>query len=216
MKIIPREAGRITYSTEIRNLKKRLSLSDYQKSVVVGSLLGDGNLTANWSKTNYSFQVAHSIKQKTYVLWKYEILRDWILSKPRYYHRNKSITIKTLSHPEISQLARTFYHRRKKVLPESIDRLISNPIILAVWFMDDGNVIKRNGKVYGYHINTQSFSKLENQLISNALYSVFKIESSLELNHGKYRIRIMKQLSRARFCEIIGKYILPEMKYKIG
>ena len=38
MKAIPREAGRITYSTEIRNLKQ-LPLSDIQMAVVIGSIL---------------------------------------------------------------------------------------------------------------------------------------------------------------------------------
>ncbi|MEK7121938.1 MAG: hypothetical protein AAB857_04510 [Patescibacteria group bacterium] len=214
--VIPREARRITYSTEIRNLKKSLSLSDYQKSVVIGTLLGDGSLAANWSKTNFSLQVAHSVKQKTYILWKYGILKDWILSKPRYYSRNNSITIKTISHPEISQLAMLFYPHGRKVMPDNIKELIHDPIILAVWYMDDGNIIKRNGTVYGYHLNTQSFGKRENIILSQALNDVYGIESMLELNHGRYRLRIMKKKSRNKFQGIIRKYILPEMEYKLS
>ncbi len=213
---IPREAGRTTYSTEIRNLKKRLSLNDYQRSVVIGSLLGDGSLTANWSKTNFSFQVAHSKKQEAYILWKYGVLKDWILSKPRYYPRNNSITIKTISHPEITDLAKLFYPNGKKVLPRNLKQLVQDPIILAVWYMDDGNIIRRNGKVYGYHFNTQSFSKHENLMISQALYDVCGLENMPELNHGRYRLRIMKKESRNKFQKLIGKYILPEMKYKLS
>ncbi len=213
---IPREAGRTTYSREIRDLKKRLSLSDYQRSVVIGSLLGDSNLTHNWSKTNYAIQVAHSKKQEAYVLWKYQVLKDWILSKPRYYARNNSITIKTISHPEITQLAGHFYPKGVKILPANLDKILSDPVILSVWFMDDGNVIKRNGKVYGYHLNTQSFSKSENEALSQALYKMHGIESLLELNHGKYRIRIMKKESRTKFAGTIREYIIPEMVYKLG
>jgi hypothetical protein len=213
--VIPREAGRITYSTEIRDLKKRLSLSDYQRSVVIGCLLGDGNLTANWSKTNFSFQVAHSIKQKAYIMWKYQVLRDWILSKPRYYPRNKSITIKTISHPEITRLATIFYPEGKKIMPGNLEDLIQDPVVLAVWYMDDGNVIRRNGRVCGYHLNTQSFSKLENTKLSQTLMNLYGIENMLELNHNRYRLRIMKRESRTKFQEIIGKHILPEMRYKL-
>jgi hypothetical protein len=214
--VIPREAGRITYSTEIRDLKKRLSLSDYQRSVVVGSLLGDANLTANWSKTNFSLQIAHSIKQKDYVAWKYEVLRDWFLSPPRYYARNQSLTIKTISHPEITQLAKLFYCNSRKVLPDNVIDIIRDPISLAVWFMDDGNIIRREGKVYGYHLNTQSFSREENDIISQILYKVHGIENLLEKNHGRYRIRIMRKESRSKFQDIIRQYILPEMKYKLS
>ena len=60
MKAIPREAGRITYSTDIRNLKK-LRITDIQKAVVIGSILGDGNLNSNWSNTNYRLKISHSI-----------------------------------------------------------------------------------------------------------------------------------------------------------
>ena len=214
--VIPREARRITYSTEIRDLKKKLSLSDYQRSVVVGSLLGDASLTANWSKTNFSFQIAHSIKQKDYIAWKYEVLRNWFLSPPRYYARNQSLTIKTVSHPEITQLAKLFYPEGKKVLPDNISDIIRDPISLSTWFMDDGNIIKRNGKTYGYYLNTQSFSKEENNSISQALNKVHGIENLLEKNHGRYRIRIMKKESRSKFQDIIGKYMLPAMRYKLG
>jgi len=213
---IPREAGRTTYSTEIRNLKKRLTLSDYQRSFVIGSLLGDGCLVANWSKTNFSLQIAHSIKQESYILWKYQILKDWILSKPRYYERNNSITIKTISHSEITELAKLFYPKGKKIIPGNINTLINDPIILAIWFMDDGNIIKRNGRVYGYHLNTQSFSRVENVILSRLLNDKYGIENMLELNHGRYRLRIMRKESRIKFQEIIGKYIVPEMKYKLG
>jgi len=213
---IPREAGRTTYSTEIRSLKKRLTLSSYQRSIVIGSLLGDGSLVPNWSKTNFSLQIAHSIKQEAYVLWKYQILKDWILSKPRYYHRNKSITIKTISHPEITELATFFYPNGKKMIPSNIKELINSPVILAIWFMDDGNVIRRNGIVYGYHLNTQSFNKSENIILSRLLNDMYGVENMLELNHGRYRLRIMRKQSRIKFQEIIGKYILPEMKYKFS
>lgn len=214
--VIPREAGRTTYSTEIRNLKKRLTLNNYQRSIVIGSLLGDGSLVTNWSKTNFSLQIAHSIKQEAYILWKYQILKDWILSKPRYYERNKSITIKTISHQEITELAILFYPNGKKIIPDNIQKLINGPVVIAIWFMDDGNIIKRKGLVYGYHLNTQSFGKSENIILSQMLKDVYGIENMLELNHGRFRLRIMRKESRAKFREIVGRYILPEMKYKLG
>ena len=80
MKAIPREAGRITYSTEIRNLKN-IKIDDFQKAVIIGSILGDGNLNGNWSKTNYRLKISHSVKQSEYVWWKYEILKDLVLTR---------------------------------------------------------------------------------------------------------------------------------------
>ena len=75
MKVIPREAGRVTYSTEIRNLKS-VNFSEYQKAVIIGSILGDGCLCENWSKSNYRLMISHSIDQKEYIGWKYKILKQ--------------------------------------------------------------------------------------------------------------------------------------------
>ena len=216
MEIIPREARRITYSTEIRNLKKRFSFNDLQKGVLIGSILGDGHLELNWSKTNYRLRIGQSVKQKDYLFWKYTILKDIVLTKPKYNKVGNSIFFGTISHSEISEVARVFYKGKIKVIPENIQKFIRNPIIMAVWFMDDGNAIIRNGKIYGYHLNTQSYTKEENEKTSFLLRSIYNLESLLEINHGKYRLRIMKKLSRDRFRKIIESYVIDSMKYKLG
>ncbi len=68
--VIPRGGKRITYSSEIRKLKS-VSFSEEQKSIVLGSLLGDGSLTKAWSGSskNYRFAITHSIKQEDYIKW---------------------------------------------------------------------------------------------------------------------------------------------------
>lgn len=213
MRVIPREARKITYSTEIRDLKKRLSFNDIQKSLLIGSILGDGNLEPNWSKTNYRLKISHSIKQAQYVNWKYEILNNWVLTKPNIDKCNHALTFRTISHPEITKLANIFYKNKRKIIPDNLE---INPLILAIWFMDDGNVIRRNGKVYGYHLNTQSFTKEENLILMKILSKNFKINASLEINHNKYRLRLMRKEYRQNFLFAIRKLILPSMLYKVS
>jgi hypothetical protein len=214
--VIPREAGRITYSTEVKNLKKRLRFSGIQRAVLIGSVFGDGHLEISKSCINYRLRLAQSVKQKDYLFWKYFLLKDFVSSKPRFHNATKSVLFSTISHPEISELAGIFYRGKIKILPKNISEFISNPMILAVWFMDDGNAIVRNGKTYGYHLNTQSFTKDENEDISYVLRKIYGIESLLEKNHGKYRLRIMKKLSRDKFREVVEDHILDSMKYKLG
>lgn len=214
-KVIPREVRRITYSTKIRNLKQR-NFSPFQKAVIVGSILGDGNVEWNWSKTNFRLKIEQSEKYKNYVFWKYRVLKKWVLTKPKYHPTNKSFSFKTISHPEITKLAKDFYHNGRKIIPPFIAKFIKNPIVLAVWFMDDGNIIKRNRKVYGYHLNTQSFTRNENKRLIKALKEAHGLESLLENNHGYYRIRIMQKDSREKLRRIIKDHILYDMRYKIG
>lgn len=213
---IPREAGRITYSTKIREMKK-ISLSEFQKAVLVGTILGDACLEGNWSKTNYRLQVRQSVDQEDYVTWKYDIFKNIVLTPPQHYERTNSVWFRTISHTDITELYRLFYPQGKKIIPESvIGELLRNPITLAVWFMDDGNLVRKNGEVRGYHLNTQSFSEEENEFLCKVLLSTYGISGSVEKNHTYFRIALYKQQDRKRLVKAIQEYILPSMQYKIG
>ncbi len=214
MKIIPREAGRITYSAEIRDLKKRLQLNQGQKEVLIGSILGDGHLAENWSKTNYRLKISQCKEQEEYVNWKYDIFRDWVLTEPKLHMKTNSMRFATISHPEISRFRELFYQGRRKIIPENISELIS-PLTLAVWFMDDGNVRKTNRTVYGYYINTQSFLLRENEVLVEVLKRKFGVSAAIYKNHGKPRLYIGAESKKA-FRRILEPFILPSMQYKLG
>jgi len=211
--VIPREARRITYSNEIRNLKK-LSFSEIQKEVIVGNLLGDGHLCQNWSGTNFRLKIGQAKKQEDYVSWKYDILKDFVLTAPKLHVSTNSVRFATISHPELTNFHNIFYQGKKKIIPKNIGEYLS-PLTLAVWFMDDGNVAKQSGKVKGFHLNTQSFTENENLELLNFFHSI-DIDGAMEKNHGKYRIGIWRKQSRDMFLEIIKDHILPSMQYKLG
>lgn len=215
MKVIPREAGRITYSTEIRNLK-HIPFTEIQKSVIIGNILGDGCLCENWSKTNYRMIISHSIDQKEYIYWKYNILQKYILTSPRLNPKVKSLTIRTISHRDLAEFREQFYVDGKKIIPKNIKEALSIPLVLAVWFMDDGNKVVRNNKLLGYHLNTQSFTYDENQLLADTLKELYGIEATIEKNKNKYRLAVWKNVSRNIFRKTIECFILPSMKYKIS
>lgn len=212
---IPREAGRITYSTNIRNLK-RIKINEMQRALIVGSVLGDACLEENWSKTNYRLQVRHSKDQEKYVQWKYEILKDFVLTPPQYYSRTRSMWFRTISHPDLSELRDVFYRDRKKIIPSDINILIDNPLVMAVWFMDDGNVRRKNGELSGYNLNTQSFSKEENEKLRDALEFVYGIHCRVENNHRYYRLGIYNRESMVIFADIVREHMIPSLTYKIG
>ena len=212
---IPREARRITYSTNIRE-RKRIVLSEEQKAVIVGSILGDAHLEANWSKTNYRLGIRHSKDQEKYVWWTYELLKPLVLTPPQYYDRTRSVWFRTISHCELSELYRIFYRDGKKIIPVAIAEYLANPLIMAVWFMDDGNVRKRRGKLSGYNLNTQSFSVKENECLRDVLSSLHNIHCVVEKNHGYSRLGIYARESRVQFANMIRDYVIPSLAYKIG
>ena len=213
--VIPREARRITYSTKIREMKN-IPLSNLQKAVVAGSILGDGCLCENWSKTNYRLKMSHSVKQREYILWKYGMLKNFVLSEPKANQPTKSVSFRTISHPEFTELRSTFYRGKQKIIPRNIEELLKDPIAIAIWFMDDGNIVKRNGKTIGFHLNTQSFTKTENEYLKKMFLEKYEICVNIENNKRKYRLAIWRQLSRARFVSLIERYTIPSMQYKLS
>ena len=216
MMVIPREAGRITYSTKIRAMK-RIPLDEYQKAVIVGAILGDAHLEANWSKTNYRMGIRHSVDQKEYVQWKYEILKSLVTTAPQLYERTRSVWFRTISHSELSRLHQIFYRDKKKIIPETIAEYLSNPITLAIWFMDDGNAYrrKRGDCIAGFHLNTQSFTIAENKMLQAALESVWGLKTTLQKNHEYVRLYIRVE-SVESFKQIVAPYVIASMNYKIG
>ena len=183
--VIPREAKRVTNSNELRLLRKSLTLNKVQRDFLIGTLLGDGNL--NTSYRNYRFVIQHGLGQKSYVEWKYELLKNWTLQRPKFSSWNNSVGFRTVSHPELTELYQTFYRYGRKILPKSIMTLL-NQFILAVWYMDDGNIRKQNGKIYGYYLNTQSFSLAENRTLSNVLNKKFGLKSYVLRNKNRHRL----------------------------
>lgn len=186
------------------------SLTQLQLSVIIGCVLGDGHLRIVPGRKEAFLEVNHSIKAKEYVDWKYSILKDICRFPPKIRKIDKkriSSRFFTREHPQITEIYRKFYHEKIKVIPKEL-RL--NPIILAVWFMDDGSKTKK-GDVY---LNTQKFDWKSQRRLLHALRMI-GIKGRLNKDKKYYRIRIYKE-SIPKLLEIIKPYILPTMEYKIA
>jgi len=182
------------------------SLSKVQKQVVLGCILGDGYMR---KKSNAHLQITHSYKQKDYVDWKYEILKDFVLTKPKKYEGNLGrvgYRFFTRSLPEFTSFYNKFYKNKIKIIPKNLSL---TPLSLAVWYMDDG--CKSYKSCY---LNTQQFDK-ESQL--NLMNSLNKIGLESRLNKDKIyqRIRITTESTKKMFG-MINKYIISSMYYKIS
>lgn len=191
-------------------LRSWVHLTDEQRDIVVGTLLGDGSLIETFSRNSLRLQVAQCEAQKSYVLWKYEVLKSFVLSPPRYEKINRAWRFRTISHPEFTDLGRKFYRGRTKIVPKDIASLLS-PIGLAVWFMDDGT----RGPGRGYTLNTQCFTKTEVSKLAETIGRKFHItDIRLHTDHKGWRLYIRPQL-RERFRQIVKPFILPDLMYKL-
>lgn len=186
------------------------SLSQTQLSVIIGSLLGDGYLRIILGRQNAFLEINHSIKQKEYVDWKYEVLKDITVGEPKERKIDNIRTayrFYTKQHPELTKLYDQFYQNRKKIIPNNLDL---TELSLAVWFMDDGSKCRKSD----VYLNTQQFDLIDqNKLLR--IINKFGLEARLNKDKKYNRIRFIKS-SLKKFEGLIEKHIIPSMKYKLG
>lgn len=185
------------------------SLSAPQRAILVGSLLGDGTLRRQGTRTNALLEVNHSFAFKDYVDWKYEQFRAYVLTPPQARQgRGARVAYRftTRSLPIFTHYYEWFYGGGRKRIPHNITL---DPLTLAVWFMDDGT--KSRSAIY---LNTQQCDKPEQQCLQYALLRTFGIRSTLNRDRTYYRLRITTESTKA-LEEIIRPYILPCFHYKL-
>jgi hypothetical protein len=140
------------------------NLTWQQKSVIVGSVLGDGHLRKIEGRKFAFLEIQHSVKAKEYCQWKYEILKDICTSPPKIRmmdEKREVIRFQTREHPEIEEIYQNFYKTGKKAIPKNFTL---DPLALAVWFMDDGS--KSKGSIY---LNCQQFDWKSQRRLLHAL-----------------------------------------------
>jgi hypothetical protein len=185
------------------------SLTQLQKSLIIGSILGDGYIRIFPGRKDALLEINHSFSAKDYVDWKYEVLKNVSTSPPKMRKGNGrrfAYRFYTKQLPEITDLLGIFYRDRKKVVP---DDLVFDRTILAVWYMDDGSRCGTNN----FYLNTQQFSLADQEKLRAKLENL-GLQTTLNKDKSYWRLRIRKS-SVAALKQLIGDLLLPSMKYKI-
>ena len=206
--------------------------TEEQKSVLYGTLLGDGNLSIQKNGTNAELRCEHSIKQSEYLKYKFDIFKPWINNdKPSLYmerkskkigETNPSIKFGTVAHPLFTKVYHEFYPNKIKIINKEILNEI-NSLALSIWFQDDGSYHHsnaNNGNVM--KLATNSFSLSENNLIISWFKEKYNIICSIrndkylvkEIKQETYHLEFNKE-SRERMLDLIRPYVHESMKYKL-
>lgn len=204
-------------------IKRSLTITSQQRTLIVGSLLGDGTMRVGENAINANFKIEHGLKQREYVEWKYKILEPLVFTRVKMsyrYQKNgekyaKSWWFRTLRHPLLTKIYKRFYKGNgyktgNKIIPRNIKKDL-NPFALAVWVMDDGSY--KNRKI---DISTYAFSLSGIKILQKAFRDNFYIKIKYYKDRDKgYRLYCNQQETK-KLIEIIYPYIIPSMMYKIG
>jgi recombination protein RecA len=198
-------------------------LSDQQFQVVLGSLMGDGNLSPNRRGRNGArFRLGHGAKQAEYLEWKTTLMGNIGYSVSENAKGARFVDFTPL--PELAELQRAVYlGDGKKFLSEEYLKALT-PLALAIWYMDDGSFTVRSK---GLQQRTEGGSgRIEICVEAMSEGSRMRLRDYLRDTHGlDVRLRVVGAAGKAvlvfstaattKFQEMVAPYMAPSMEYKL-
>ena len=173
-----------------------------ETEVIIACLLGDGSLSK--SGKNYRLRIEHNSKHREYMEWKYNLLKRICISEIQYIASHSSFRFGTVGHPQITSLRQLWYQSTKQIVKE----LELTPLMIAVWFMDDGTKHRDTVDISVHNFSPQSLERLRKQL------STFGIETTINSDSKGARLYVLKK-SYPNFKTLVSPYIIKCMAYKL-
>ena len=200
-----------------------LSLSQEEKDIFVGVLLGDASLNTQNKGRTYRVKFSVSAKKEEDVDLLYEKLGKWFLSDAhKGARRNQndnevvSLTFQTFAHKELNCLADLFLNKQgRKSIPHYLVQNHLNAQGLAFWFSDDGGKLDfRRNEGKAIVLYTNCFTESEVKILADGLIEKFHLECWLKPNKGRYTIGISGR-SYETFVDLVNPYLCNCMREKL-
>lgn len=195
-----------------------------QKDLLVGTLLGDGNLQTLTGGNTWRYRAVHKLAHESYINHKYELLKDFCQTPPKLSNvtdlRTNKVysryTFQTITSDEFRYYGQLFYVQQadsswKRQIPANLYQILT-PRALAYLYMDDG-ALKWRGKSNAVRICTDSFEINEIYHLKDVLQTKFSLKVSLQKKDDIQRLCILEE-SYQKLNELIVPYLLPCMYYK--
>lgn len=213
-----------------------LQLTDYQKTIIAGSLLGDASLkqpTGNFK--NSRLQMKHSLLQHEWIAWKAAQLIS-ISGKKPFHIQEESVNIPNASSVLVNKtpklnLKAHYQSRALKCLTDFQEELSTNNLLdfnkpwlfthvnslgLCVWWLDDGGLIgtgKRRGRISTHGFSDDSQVKLQQFLLTK-----FNIKTNLAsqtTNNRTYKfLELSPKMLKRLLCLVLPHIPVGSMLYK--
>lgn len=192
--------------------------SPRQMDLIVGTMLGDAGLARRRAGAS-RLQMSHGVQQEEWLCWKAERLQGLGMSVKKLAQSGKSFgkerfDARSASLASLDQLRDEFYPSGTKIVPR--DRFMAmGPLGMAAWYLDDGSMHREtrapNGQPSG-KIAICSFSMDDARWIVSML-NFWGFDCKLD-SFDYPRVRFTTTGFK-KFCDYIGPYVPPFMRYKL-
>jgi recombination protein RecA len=218
-----REAGELMAGDRVM-LAETHRLSPQQWQVVLGSVMGDGNLSPCVNRQAFAarFRLGHGPKQVAYLDWKASLFAN--ISKSRSVRPNGSVHLDFSPLAELHELRQAVYFGDgKKHLSEEYLKALT-PLALAIWYMDDGCFTVRSKGVQArteggsgrVEVCVDAMTAGTRERLVDYLRDTHGLDVKL-VTRGKNQQQVLRFTTggSARFQEIVAPYVHPSMAYKL-
>lgn len=225
--IIVNKSG-MTIFHELRNTP----MYQVQKSVLIGSMLGDGGFWLAPHSKNARLYVCHCEKQLGYLQWVHGLLQPFVRPIIQTEKAGKKMIgnnlvngsnfyrFYTIAHPDITELFHKYYRNGLKGVDATIIDKV-DLLAMSVWFSDDGSIRRsRNKEPLSCIIATNSFTYKEQLVLVEVVRKFFSGKMRIRKQGGYYkgneRTDYVLEMSGKKhvndFLDMI-KLVLPECIY---
>jgi recombination protein RecA len=217
-----REAGELIAGDRVMLMEEH-RLSDQQWQVILGSVMGDGNLSPNRrGGTGVRFRIGHGARQEAYLDWKVSLLGN--IKHARTTNAKGAVFADFTPLPELDEVRQVVYFGDgKKHLTWDYLKALT-PLALAIWYMDDGGFTVRSKGVQArteggtgrVEICVEAFSEGSRERLVEYLQDTHGLDVKLR-SAGKRKVSVLQFSTEAsaKFQKLVAPYIHGSMAYKL-
>ena len=217
-----RQAGELILGDRVMVVEQQ-RLGEQQFQLILGSLMGDGNLSPNRrGRSGTRFRMGHGAKQAAYLDWKASLLGN--IPHARTVNAKGAVFADFTPLPELGELHEAVYFGdgKKHLTWDYLKSL--TPLALAVWYMDDGSFTLRSkgvqertaGGTGRIEICVEAMSPGSRDRLVHYLRDTYGLEVKL-MSRGARKVSVLQFSTAAseKFQKLVAPYVHPSMEYKL-
>ena len=218
-----REAGELAVGDRVMLAQPHL-LSPSQHQLILGSVMGDGNLSRPVRREDHSarFRMGHGARQAAYLDWKLSLLAN--VPHTRTVNAKGAVFADFTPLAELDELREVVYQGdgKKHLTWDYLKKL--TPLALAVWYMDDGCFSLRSkglqertrGGSGRIEICVEAMSPGTRDRLMQYLRDTHGLNVRLR-SSGARRVSVLVFTTSAseKFQKLVAPFVHPSMAYKL-
>jgi recombination protein RecA len=218
-----REAGELAVGDRVMLAQAHL-LSPSQQQLILGSVMGNGNLSRPVRREDHSarFRMGHGAGQAAYMDWKLSFLAN--VPHTKTVNAKGAVFADFTPLAELGELREVVYQGdgKKHLTWDYLKKL--TPFALAIWYMDDGHFAVRSkgvqertrGGTGRIEICVEAMSPGSRDRLVQYLRDTHGLDVRLR-PRGARRVSVLKFTTSAteKFQKLVAPYVHPLMQYKL-